>query len=62
MEKMFGNMMKGSNSRKKGGSRRKRGGSGMPSQREIREMEKMYDQMMKETLKGFDMDFGDLND
>jgi len=57
MEKMFGNLMGGKGNRKKGGSRRKRGGgSGGPS---MAMMNKMYEEMLKETLKSFEMDLGD---
>lgn len=57
MEKMFAGMAKGGG-RKKGGSRRKKGSSG-PS---VSQMNKMYEQMMKEMLKPFDMDLNDLNE
>lgn len=50
MEKMFAGMMKGG--RKKGGSRRKKGSSG-PS---LSQMNKMYEEIMKEAMKGLDMD------
>lgn len=46
--------MGGKGNRKKGGSRRKRGGGGGgPS---MAMMNKMYEQMLKETLKSFEMD------
>lgn len=50
---MFGNLMGGKGNKKKGGSRRKRGGGGGPS---MAMMNKMYEEMLKETLKSFDMD------
>ncbi|MCB0369432.1 MAG: hypothetical protein KDD45_08275 [Bdellovibrionales bacterium] len=48
---MMGKMMS-AGSKKKGGSRRKKG-SGMPS---MSQMNKMYEQILKETLKEFDED------
>jgi len=53
---MFGNLMGGKGNCKKGGSRRKRGGGGGPS---MAMMNKMYEEMLKETLKSFEMDLND---
>ncbi len=52
---MFGNLMGGKGNHKKGGSRRKRGAGG-PS---MAMMNKMYEDMLKETLKNFEMDLKD---
>ena len=64
MEKMFGSMMGGGiggsggkAGKKKGGSRRKKGGNGgMPS---MNQMNKMYEDLLKETLKDFEDNFGE---